>query len=407
MRIPFTLCSVALGTTLSAQDPVIQGIIDAVQIDSMMHYVEQISGDVSVNVGAGPEFIITRHLADPGDALSQAFLEQKFTELGYTPTIQTFPTSLGTGHNILVSKTGTVYPDSIVILCGHYDTYVHSPYAAPAADDDGSGCGAVLEAARILSDIEFEYTIVFALWDEEEQGKLGSIYYASHAAGLDVGIKWVLNMDAIAYDGNGDTKARIHTKPIAHSLALADSVFAIRDRYAIDLDLILTNPGAIYSDHASFWSNQYSAVLIIEEFGADGNPQYHTPNDRVNLFDVPYYEKLARLSIGTLATLAVPVTTTAIHGAVDPITTKVDLRAYPNPASTDMVVCLEAVVADRYTMQLINAMGQEVAVLHNGPLAAGKHNIALPVASMAPGAYSVVVRSTGGVNLAVHVVRTP
>ena len=55
----FLSCSAAF---VFAQDPVVQGIIDAVEIDSMMHYVEQISGEVPVNVGDGPEFILTRHL---------------------------------------------------------------------------------------------------------------------------------------------------------------------------------------------------------------------------------------------------------------------------------------------------------------------------------------------------------
>lgn len=41
---------------------------------------------------------------------------------------------------------------------------------APGADDNGSGTVAVLEAARVLSPFEFDYTIRFIAFDEEEIG---------------------------------------------------------------------------------------------------------------------------------------------------------------------------------------------------------------------------------------------
>ena len=82
-------------------------------------------------------------------------------------------------------------------------------------------------------------------------------------------IKGVVNMDAIAYDGNADRKARVHVRPIANSLDISDTVVAVLDRYNFDIDLIVTNPGATYSDHASFWNEGYGAVLMIEEFTND------------------------------------------------------------------------------------------------------------------------------------------
>ena len=118
---------------------------------------------------------------------------------------------------------------------------------------------------------------------------MGSAFYAGAMASNDALIKAVINMDAIAYDGNADAKARIHTRPIANSLAIADTVFSVHQQYGIGLDLILTNPGATYSDHASFWNEGYGAVLVIEEFTNDGNPYYHTPNDRVQYFDCLLY----------------------------------------------------------------------------------------------------------------------
>ncbi|HRH38374.1 MAG TPA: M20/M25/M40 family metallo-hydrolase, partial [Flavobacteriales bacterium] len=313
---------------LRAQNPLVQTILDDVEIDSMMKYVGQLSGEVATDIGGTMQTITSRHKNNAGNALAQTYLMQKLAQFGYTPVEQSFS---ATGKNVLVTKPGDGSTNEVVIICGHYDAMPGGILAAPAADDDGSGTCAVLEAARVMANKDFVHPIVFALWDEEEQGKIGSLFYAGAMAANDALIRAVVNMDAIAYDGDGDTKARIHTRPVANSYEISDTVFAMRDEYNIDLDLILTNPGATYSDHASFWTEGYGAVLVIEEFSSDGNPYYHTPDDRVQYFDVPYFEKLAKLSIATAATFAEPVDVNA------GITTRRDphdqLYAFPNPTT--------------------------------------------------------------------------
>lgn len=386
----------------TAQDPVVGSIIEAVNLDSMMRYVREVAGELPVDLGAGEVTIQTRHKNDPGNAMAQTYIEQKLAGWGYDVTAQEFS---ATGRNVLATKTGQVYPDEIVILCAHYDSFVSSPFLAPAADDDGSGTGALLEAARILRDIPFEYTIVLAFWDEEEQGKVGSIYYAQHAAADDVLIKGVVNMDAIAYDGNGDKKARVHARPsAANSSAIADTVFAVLDRYDIDIDLLLTTPGAVYSDHASFWAAQYGAVLIIEEFDADGNPHYHTQTDLTEYFDVPYFDKLAKLSIGSLATLAVPFDPTSlVRSAVAP---GIYMSVVPNPSAANAQLLISVERAGRYGVRLLNPLGQVVRDLGSSLLVKGSNQMALALADMPAGTYTVLVSDERGMQATQRVVRT-
>ncbi|MBK7298421.1 MAG: hypothetical protein IPI91_18125 [Flavobacteriales bacterium] len=56
-----SLVAVVLSATsilhLSAQDIVVQSIIDALQIDSIIHYVEEIGGETPIDIGNGPELI--------------------------------------------------------------------------------------------------------------------------------------------------------------------------------------------------------------------------------------------------------------------------------------------------------------------------------------------------------------
>ena len=135
---------------------------------------------------------------------------------------------------------------------------------APGADDNGSGTAAVIEAARIFSQYSFPFTIVYALWDEEEQGLVGSSYYASQAANAGDSILGVINLDMIAYDGNNDGNADVHTSSIANTNSIKDKMLEVNLDYGINLDLDVV-PAQPYSDHQSFLNNGYGAILLIED----------------------------------------------------------------------------------------------------------------------------------------------
>lgn len=383
MKTRSLLLVAALAPLLAgAQHPVIQGILDEVRIDSMMLWVSEVSGEVPVMIDGQEHTLLSRHKNNEGNNLAQAWLMQKLVQLGYSPVEQPFNS---TGRNILVTKPGNGSTEEIVIICAHYDAMPAGIVNAPAADDDGSGVAAVLEAARVLRDIDFVHPIVFALWDEEEQGKVGSAFYAGAMAANDALIKAAINMDAIAYDGNADAKARIHTRPIANSLAIADTVFSVHQQYGIGLDLILTNPGATYSDHASFWNEGYGSVLVIEEFTNDGNPHYHTPTDLTQYFDVPYYEKLAKLSIASTAALAIPVT--ADMSVLEVNAAPLALYAYPNPTGDAAGLWIEMPVASRARLSIHDALGRELDLLHDAMLPSGKSAFTVDLHGLPAGGY--------------------
>ncbi len=78
------------------------------------------------------------------------------------------------------------------VVSGHYDSrctdVLNSACDAPGANDDASGVAAVLEMARVMATHTFDATIGFMAVAGEEQGLLGSTYYAEQAKqqGLDV-----------------------------------------------------------------------------------------------------------------------------------------------------------------------------------------------------------------------------
>ncbi len=207
--------------------------------------------------------------------------------------------------------TGTEYPNQVWMVCAHYDD-MPSGSVAPGADDNASGTAAVLEAARVLSQESFSYTIIFALWDEEEQGLVGSDYYANQASANGDSILGVINLDMIAWDSDNDDIAEIHTRSVGNSYDLKDKMVEVNSAYNIDLILQIDDPGTNASDHKSFWDVGYGAILLIEDF-EDFNAYYHTTNDLVVHYNEPYYFKLAKLSYATLASFALNLNLNIIH----------------------------------------------------------------------------------------------
>jgi len=305
-----------------SQSPIIQSIINQTNLDSLIFFVEELSGEVETNIGGLPYTILSRKKGQPGNDKAADYIQQKLESYGLTVFNQSFGSI---GRNVYGVQLGTDYPNQKYIICAHYDDYTPSGTIAPGADDNASGTAAVIEAARIFSQFVSEYTIIYALWDEEEQGLIGSDYYATLAAAAGDSILGVVNLDMIAWDSNNDNIADLHTRSVGTSLYLKDKMIEVNTLYNLGLNIDIKNPGSTYSDHASFWFNNFGAILLIED-GSDFNNYYHTINDLVTHFNQPYYLKMSKVSLGTLATLAnvtgvVPVelasfSASVIHGRI-------------------------------------------------------------------------------------------
>lgn len=337
-----------------AQNPYITSILNDIKIDSLVNFVENISGEKGVIVNGNLDTIFSRHKSRPGNELAFKYIIQEFERFGLQSDSMIFS---ATGKNALAIQPGSLYPNKYYIICSHYDGMPNLPIAA-AADDDGSGVGAVLEAARVLSQYEFEYTIIYAIWDEEEQGKVGSLAYANLANTNNDSVMGVINIDAIAWDSDNDNAAMIHVKPIGTSFQISDSIQSINTNYSIGLNLAITNPGATYSDHASFWTNGFGAVLVIEDWSFDANPNYHTDTDLIDYFNLPYFEKLSKLSLASIAALATPVG----FASVRPVLELERINVYPNPFTNILNLDLSKISNEKVEISIYDLQGK--IILH-------------------------------------------
>jgi hypothetical protein len=303
-------------------NPLIDDIINQTNLDSLVVYVRILSGEDSVWI-AGSKAQIQHRVSDLGNDLAADYLKQKLNSYNLEVHDQAYSVN---GRNIYAVQSGYLYPEQQYIICAHYDAV-----ADYCADDNASGVAAVLEAARILSHYDFKYTLVYALWDEEEFGMYGSQYYASQARSDQTDIRGVLNMDMIGWDSNNDGLFDIHSYNIANSNSLANLLVITNSLYNFPLSPVIYNPGTWLSDHASFWNYDYGAVLLIEAYyGGDLNPYYHSNEDRIDKFDLTYFHNLSKLSISAIATV-IEITEDTLLVAVSP---EKGYRTY----ATDLVI---------------------------------------------------------------------
>ncbi|MFD9429417.1 M28 family metallopeptidase [Streptomyces sp. NPDC060002] len=231
--------------------------------------------------------------------------------------------------------------DSTVLITAHLDSTASSgdfvdangdprPYdpavdPAPGADDDGSGTAAVLAAAECLHALLADgrapsRNVRFVLFNAEEQGLVGSKFYARAAAAEGERIAGVFQMDMIAGRRQGSTPTvEIHAGSSVSGpvVSASDALGALVAHTVPAIDTGVTvqqltgpaDPAIGRSDHASFHERGWAAVAVSEDiFALDGGPgtgtrQYHTQGD--TLLDQDHSTQFA-------ATVARSVTATAL-----------------------------------------------------------------------------------------------
>lgn len=343
--------------------------INQVNQDTLVENLRKLTGEVPVTLMAGPVLISSRHSSNVGNAYAAAWLRNRMVGLGLNTYTQDFENN---GQNIYAVQPGKELPNQQVIICAHYDNMPFSNIAA-GADDNASGTIAVLEAARILSKFKTKYTIIYAFFDHEEQGLLGSKYYAHQAYLRKDSIIAVINLDMIGYDGNNDSKAGLHVRNYGKSIDLGETIKTVNKNYSTGLNLILENPGSLASDHASFWGYFITAVMLIEDLYTDRNPWYHTSADLMDKMNIPYYLKCTKLAIGSLAKIAEVLSET--HVTAD-IPKKFELyQNYPNPFNPTTTIKYSLDETMQVKLVVYDQLSQELAVLVDAPQNSGNYEV--------------------------------
>ncbi len=211
----------------------------------------------------------------------------QLTSFGYDSVVIDQFTSGNTYHNVYAVKVGSRFPDHQIVIGSHLDAVSSSP----GADDNGSGSAAVLEIARILKDVETDMTFVFATFDAEEIGLVGSNNYADRALANGDNIVLMFNMDMIAHYENTNQAKLYHGTDVQYANIwqdLADSLVGITG------NLMGSTSG---SDHYPFQQNGYSVVFLHEQIFST---VYHSYQDSTTYMDFDYMTEMVKASLATV-----------------------------------------------------------------------------------------------------------
>jgi len=367
-------------------NPFIEELINQTNLDSLVSFVRILSGEDSVMIGE-TTVLIHHRISNINNDLAADYIKQKLEGYGLDTYDQVYSTH---GRNIYAVQPGILYPDEQYIICAHYDAVDFY-----CADDDASGVAGVLEAARILSNYQLDYTLIYALWDEEEIGLIGSGYYANQAFSNDDDILGVVNFEMSGWDSDDDGKMDIHTRDIANSVVLANLVDNIVSVYNLVLIPVIYNPGTTASDHSSFWNRGYGAIVFSEAYwGGDFNPYYHTSEDRIDKFNLPYYYEIAKLAVGSISTLVNVNTPVSVKDEEIDIPLSFSIQNYPNPFNNSTIIRYELPYDEYISVNVFNTIGEKVAELVNDFQQAGYYEISFNADNLSSGIYIVTLNSS-------------
>jgi len=223
-----------------------------------------------------------RNLGSQGLIMAAEYLEGRMKELGIEPALdsgyrQQFAASDSTIGVNLVGRIGSRGSAHHVILGAHYDHLGVDDEGEiyHGADDNASGVCAVLEAARRLRADPPRGEILVILFSGEEEGLLGSRYYAAHPA-LPLGeCTAMVNLDTVGrLSSGGLTIFGANTaREWSSILRGVDYGFHLNPKMPED------DPGG--SDQVSFVNKGVPAIQIFTGANAD----YHRTSDTVDKID--------------------------------------------------------------------------------------------------------------------------
>ncbi len=274
----------------------------------VQYLIDQVDGELLTDRVQHLEDYGTRNAYAPESILAQQWIESQF--LGWGLDVETMAFFMPGGpssDNVIATLTGTKHPDEYVIVGGHYDSISWSGLA-PGADDNASGTSGVMEAARILSNYEFDRSIIFIAFSGEEYGLYGSAAYAQQAAQDGKEILGYINMDMIGYLKPGHTTIMTSLIYPASAAPLADFYTDVTALYLPDFVVQHTSlPSGYNSDHTSFNNNGFMGIFPFEDVN-NFSPYIHTANDIVGLSynneeQAVIFTKAAIASVVTMANM--------------------------------------------------------------------------------------------------------
>jgi len=197
-----------------------------------------------------------------------------------------------TSHNVIAEITGSKYPDEIVLIGAHLDSWDEGTGAL----DDGAGVGLVMATAALLKQQgRPQRTIRVVLFGNEEGGLVGArAYAAKHASNLS---KHVFASES---DFGAGRIWRLDTGFGEKSLAFATSLQQKLASYGVAAG----NNTASGGPDVSVLKAQGVPVVSLQQDGTDYFDYHHTPNDTLDKIDPAALQQNLQVWLHTVSAVA-------------------------------------------------------------------------------------------------------
>ena len=197
-----------------------------------------------------------------------------------------------TSHNVIAEITGSKYPDEIVLIGAHLDSWDEGTGAL----DDGAGVGLVMATAALLKQqARPQRTIRVVLFGNEEGGLVGArAYAAKHASNLN---KHVFASES---DFGAGRIWRLDTGFGKESLAFANSLQQKLAGYGVEAGSNTASGGP----DVSVLKAQGVPVVSLQQDGTDYFDYHHTPNDTLDKIDPAALQQNLQVWLHTVSAVA-------------------------------------------------------------------------------------------------------
>lgn len=230
----------------------------------------------------------------PGNDSAAAFIARRYAALGLRAVAPSYlqrfvarpPAHNGVSPQLPTQNVFAVLPGrdpalagQYVVVGAHFDHLGTSTNGAMdpdargavrrGADDNASGTAAVMELARLFAASPTRRSIIFANFSGEEEGLLGSAYFADHAP---------VPLDSIGAMINFDMVGRLRNETlIVYGVATATEFPALLDSANTVTRLKIAGQGDGFgpSDHSSF----YAKNIPVLHFFTGTHEEYHRASD--------------------------------------------------------------------------------------------------------------------------------
>lgn len=290
------------------------------------------------------------------------WIKNKYLSYGFTAAQMvedpfTYTGSTAICKNLIVTKTGTLYPNIYVIICAHYDTIT-----GKGTNDNGSGTNVLLETARLLQSIPTEYSIKFIHFSGEEDGLRGSQHYVSsvvNSTSPKLNIKLVFNIDQVGgvagqLNNTITCERDMSNTPSTNNAASNTITNELINCVGLYSDLNTLLASAYASDYMPFEDNN---EIITGFYETNESTFTHSANDLLTNMDPTYAFNVTKAAVGAMLHFAVANTSALTN---ETFNAENQVTIYPNPTKNNLYINKGTLDSENYTVSIIDINGKTV-----------------------------------------------